>query len=226
MSPSGREPASRDAEAARADSDILADAARVSDLARRSSASAARSVFGGWVELPASPEGASADDVLAARALFPRDHLALRVLVCVTSERAKAIGSTAAMRATAAHSPYYATWLERAPRLHDELRAALAARDLAKVGELAEASAMAMHAAAMAAGILYFNAATLDVLDTVRALRSAGRDAWATIDAGPHVKVLVPPERAAAIRATLAHVPGVVRVIEAAPGEGARREAS
>jgi diphosphomevalonate decarboxylase len=203
---------------------VDANASHVSDLARRSSASAARSIFGGWVELPASPEDARAEDVLAARPLFGRDHLPLRVLVCVTTERAKPIGSTAAMRATAAHSPYYAAWLDRAPIVHEELRAALAARDFAKVGELAEASAMAMHAVAMAAGIVYFNAATIEVLETVRALRSAGRDVWATIDAGPHVKLLVPLERAGALRTILAKVPGVVRVIEASPGEGARLE--
>ena len=60
------------------------DAERVSDLARRSSASAARSVFGGFVELDAGPAVPAAGDVLSARAIAPADHLPLVVLVCVT----------------------------------------------------------------------------------------------------------------------------------------------
>jgi diphosphomevalonate decarboxylase len=188
------------------------DAARVSDLARRSSASAARSVFGGFVEL---------DDGVA-RPVAPRDHLPLVVLVCVTTEAPKAIGSTDGMRLTMERSPYARAWLEEAPRLHELLREALLARDFERVGRLAEASALAMHASAMAAGVVYFTGATLAALDAVRAMREAGTAAYATMDAGPHVKVLVRPGDVARVRAAMEAVPGVLRVIEARPGEGAR----
>ena len=70
------------------------------------------------------------------------------------------------------------------------LRDALLARDFARVGELAEASALAMHASAIAAGRRVLDGATLDALAAVRALRARGHPAYATIDAGPHVKVL------------------------------------
>src|SRR5205814_210448 len=71
-------------------------------------------------------------------------------------------------------------------------RAALAAADLPALGAIAEANALAMHATAIAArpAIVYWRPETLAVLARVRALRDAGRAAWATIDAGPHVKVL------------------------------------
>jgi hypothetical protein len=42
------------------------------------------------------------------------------------------------------------------------------------------------------------------------------------MDAGPHVKVLVRPADAARVRSVLECVAGVLRVIEARPGEGAR----
>jgi diphosphomevalonate decarboxylase len=140
----------------------------------------------------------------------------------VTSEDAKAVSSTEGMRVTMERSPFARAWLEHAPRLHVELREALLARDFERLGELSEASALAMHATSIAAGVRYWNAATLAVLDKVRALRQEKVLAYATIDAGPHVKVLVAPEHAGAARGAIEGATGVLRVIEATPGEGAR----
>jgi diphosphomevalonate decarboxylase len=161
------------------------------------------------------------DEVLSARRIAPADHLPLAVLVCVTTEARKAVGSTEGMRRTMAESPYARAWLEEAPRLHARLRDALLARDFHAVGALAESSALAMHATAIAAGVVYWNAGTLAVLDEVRGLRGAGASAFASIDAGPHVKVLAPPAEVTRVRPSLQSVPGVLRVIEARPGEGA-----
>ncbi len=187
------------------------DASRVSDLARRASASAARSIYAGFVEL----------DGAIARPVAPPEYLPLVVLVCVTTEAPKTIGSTEGMRLTMERSPYARAWLEEAPRLHELLREALLARDFDRVGQLAEASALAMHASAMAAGVMYFSGATLGALDAVRALRGAGMRVYATMDAGPHVKVLALPADAEHVRSTLARVPGVLRVIDSRPGQGA-----
>jgi diphosphomevalonate decarboxylase len=192
-------------------------AADVSALARRSSASAARSVFGGFVELEAGRTE-------AARPVAPPDHLDLRVVVAVTDEGVKAVGSTEAMRATANDSPYYAAWVAAAPRVHACLKDAIVARHFVAVGELAEASAMAMHACAIAAGIVYWNGATLAALAAVRALRAGGALAYATIDAGPHVKVMARSADAPAVVEAMAKVAGVLRVIETRPGDGARVE--
>jgi len=148
----------------------------------------------------------------------------LAVLVCVTTEAPKAVGSTEGMRVTMERSPYARAWLEEAPRLHAQLRAALLARDFARVGELAEASALAMHACAIAAGVVYWNAATLGALAAVRDLRADGTPVYATVDAGPHVKVLARPDDAAAVSEAMRRVSGVLRVIEARPGEGAHLE--
>jgi diphosphomevalonate decarboxylase len=198
------------------------DAARISDLARRASASAARSIFGGFVELDAGPLRAREEDVLSAHQVAPSAQLPLVVLVCVTTEAPKAVSSTDGMRKTMAQSPYASAWLEHAPRLHRHLRDALLARDFDRVGELAEGSALAMHACALAAGVTYWNAGTLEALAAVRALREGGTPAFATIDAGPHVKVLVRPEDAARAREAMTATPGVRRIIEATAGEGAR----
>jgi diphosphomevalonate decarboxylase len=198
------------------------DDAQVSDLARQASASAARSVFGGFVELESPP--ATEGMLLAAKPLAPADHLDVRMIVCVTTNAPKRTSSTEGMIQTAEKSPYYRAWLETAPRLFSEMRAALLAKDLEKLGDLMEQSSFAMHACALASGVSYISAATLDVLDAVRELRRAGKGAWSTMDAGPHVKVLVPARDAEAAAAVLGAVPGVIRVIVAKPGPGPRAE--
>jgi diphosphomevalonate decarboxylase len=200
------------------------DRARVSDLARRSSASAARSVFGGFVELAAGAESPDESALLAAEPVAPPEHLPIVILVCVTAEGPKSVSSTDGMRATMDRSPYMRAWLSDAPRLHASLRQSLLARDFAGVGELAESSCLAMHACAIAAGVTYWTGATLEALEAVRRLRRAGTLAFATIDAGPHVKVLVQPADAPRVRAEMERVAGVKRVIGATPGAGARFE--
>ena len=198
---------------------------RISDAARRSSASAARSLFGGFVRLDAGKEGSSDPaELLAARPVAPPDHVDVRILVCVTSEAEKDVSSRDGMNRTARTSPFYRAWVDDAPHTTDELERALLAKDVAKVGELMERSTFAMHASAFAAGVRYMRPATLAVLDEVVALRAAGIGAWATMDAGPHVKVLVETKDAAAALARLGAVPGVLRTIEARPGGPARSE--
>jgi diphosphomevalonate decarboxylase len=188
------------------------DAERVADLARRSSASAARSIFGGFVEL----------DGERARQVAPPGQIDLKVLVCVTTEAPKAVSSRDGMAETARTSPYYAAWLDAAPRIHSALKEALLAGDFERTGALAEQSALAMHASAFASGIVYVSGATLEALATVRALRAEGVCAYATMDAGPHLKCLVHARDAERARERLARAPGVLRVIEAVAGDGAR----
>ncbi len=199
-------------------------AAKVSDLARRSSASAARSVFGGFVELEAGSDEARESDFLSARPVAGADHLPLGVLVCVTTEAEKPVSSTEGMTLTMDRSPFARAWLEEAPRLHGRLARALAVGDFATLGELAEASALAMHASAMAAGVLYWNQGTLAAIARVRSLRAAGTAAYVSIDAGPHVKVLAMRADLARVRGALEDTAGVERLLEARPGPAARIE--
>lgn len=196
------------------------DDASVSRLARRASGSAARSVFGGFVELLG---GEDEHDPAATQVRGP-EHMPLRVLVAVTTELAKDTASTKGMELTAAKSPFYGAWLDVAPRIHRELRRAVERADLEATCELAERSALAMHASAMAAGIVYVSGATLAALREVHAMRREGLPAWATIDAGPHLKVLTSADALAVVTARVAAVPGVLRVITNAPGEGATWE--
>ena len=79
-----------------------------------------------------------------------------------------------------------------------------------------------MHAAMLAArpAIVYWNAATVECVHRVRALRATGTPVFFTIDAGPQVKAVCLPEAALTVRNALADAPGVRRVIESALGAG------
>lgn len=193
----------------------------VSDLARRTSVSAARSAFGGFVELPAGKPG---DDDLSAVPIAPPEHLDLRVIVAVTQEGPKDVGSTEGMKHTVRTSPYYPAWVESAPAVCRRVREAILHRDLEALGVAAEESALAMHASSIAArpGLIYWTGATVDALHEVRKLRERGVFAYATIDAGPHVKVLTTSTDEPRVIQALGELPGVKRTIVASPGHGAR----
>jgi diphosphomevalonate decarboxylase len=207
------------AAAARAAAGLPYDAAKTSDLARQSSASAARSVYGGYVELPAGKRG---ENVLSAHVLFPPEHFDLAIVVAVTAEGRKSVGSTDGMTHTRDTSPYYEAWVRSAPALADEVRSGLEARNLKRIGEAMEQSTLAMHACGIAAGpgLLYWQPATLAAFHRVRELRSEGVEVYATMDAGPHVKALCHGKDVSKVAAAMEAVPGVLRTLRATPGPG------
>jgi diphosphomevalonate decarboxylase len=145
-------------------------------------------------------------------------------VVAVTADAPKTLGSTEAMQRTARTSPYYPSWVAAVGTDLCEARAAIAERDLSRLGAVTERNALRMHAAALAADppILYWTSATLAAMETVRELRARRVPAFFTIDAGPHVKVLCAATHAAEIEAALAATRGVLRTLVASPGRGAR----
>jgi diphosphomevalonate decarboxylase len=192
----------------------------LSMLARASSASAARSIYPGFVALPAGKEG---DSSLQAEMLFDENHWDVCMIVAVNAEGAKAIGSTSGMERSRTTSPYYNAWLAAAPSYFNEVLAGVAARDLARVGTAMEESTFAMHACAMASSpsVSYLQPATLSALETVRRLRKTeSLGVYATMDAGPHVKALCLQRDADRVERGLRETPGVLRTLRAVPGRG------
>jgi diphosphomevalonate decarboxylase len=201
----------------------------LSILARQGSGSAARSVFGGFVRMhagtpdrgPGPDDGCDdGEDAFAEPLASPLTDQVRMVIAIVGGGAPKSVHSRDAMDHTMATSPLYRAWVDLVPRDLAAAEAALAAGDLAQLGEITEANALAMHASALAArpGVIYWQPATLAAIAEVRALRAAGRAAWATMDAGPHVKVLTSALDAAAVAAALRAVPGVTQVLIAASG--------
>ena len=197
-------------------------AAELSALARRGSGSAARSIFGGFAEMHAGIRDDGADAF--ATPIPEGDAWPLHLVIAVTTEAAKAIGSTEAMDRTARTSPYYRAWIDSVDGDLRDARDAIATRNLNQLGAVAERSAMRMHASALAAdpAILYWSAATIAAMETVRQLRSRSVNAYVTIDAGPHVKVLCEPASVTTVETALSATPGVLRTIVGSPGPAAR----
>ena len=192
---------------------------RLSALARASSASAARSIYGGFVELPAGKRG---DDDLAARQLAPSAHWNLRLIVAQTVSGPKKVGSTEGMERSRKTSPYYEAWLASAPKWARRIKRAIKERDLDALGPTMEQSTLAFHCCAITStpSILYWAPQTITALDTVKGLRERGVSAWATMDAGPHVKTLCDASDAARVRQALDRTVGVTRTWVTKPGSG------
>jgi diphosphomevalonate decarboxylase len=199
-------------------------ASKISDLARQSSVSAARSVHGGFVTLAAGTAGAT---FLAAEPLADASDWPVAMCVAVTTLAEKEVGSTRGMAHTRATSAFYGAWVARAVEIFQKARRAVLSRDLEALGECTEASAFAMHATALAASpaLIYFSPATLAAVSCVQKLRREGTLAFVTIDAGPHVKVLSLATDAPRVQAALAETEGVKRVLLARPGPAASAHA-
>ena len=187
-------------------------------LAGSASGSAARSLFGGIVEL------VNRDATIDVATLCPADDWDLRVVVAVTDAGPKPVASGDAMDLSRRTSPFYGRWIDEQPADMAAARAALAARDLAALGEVAEHNCLKMHSVMWASrpAMVYWNAATVNCLQTVRALRQDGCEVFFTIDAGPQVKAICTPDAERRVASALVDTPGVREVLQSRLGDGAR----
>jgi diphosphomevalonate decarboxylase len=195
---------------------------RLSALARQGSGSAARSIFGGFVEMARGDADDGSDAV--AMPLMESTDWPLEVVVAITATGEKATGSTDGMNLTARTSPYWQAWLSSQEADLAEARAAVLARDFERLALISEFSCLKMHGLALSAspGLAYWNGATMECLHLVRALRKQGLAVFFTIDAGPQLKAVCSPAHAGQVRAALADVPGVMQTLHTRLGSGAR----
>lgn len=198
------------------------DDAGLSRLARRGSGSATRSVFGGLAVWHAGTDDATS----YAEAVPGAEDLDLAMVVITLETGRKSISSSKAMQATMTTSPLYPAWVEASAKDLEEALAAVAARDLPRLGAVAEGNALGMHAAMAAArpAILYWLPGTVEAIHAVAALREEGLPAWVTIDAGPNVKVITSGARAEEVAVALRDRLAGAVVSVRRPGGGIRYE--
>lgn len=182
-------------------------------LARLGSASAARSIHGGFVEMLPYQEESGRWEARTVQVASER-HWDLRVLVAVVDAAYKPIGSTPAMARSAATSPYYGGWLDSWGADLRECREAIEGRDLERLCSVAEHSALKLHALCMSSRppVQFLRGASLEVMHAVWALRQNNTLCGFTADAGPNVKVFCAPESVEAVRAALLSVRGIQAV--------------
>jgi len=189
---------------------------------RLGSVSALRSLRGGVVRL-------DVDHAASTVALSNvRTDLDLTVLGCLVQGDRKKV-STSAGQARVATSPYRAQFERDADARLDQVVAALEAGDLARVGAIAEADALAMHAVMLTSRppLVYATDATWRVWRQVMAWREEGGrspQGFSTLDAGPNPHVLCARADADDLAARLEAHPDVRRVFRSAVAtDGAQR---
>ncbi|MDG2278198.1 MAG: diphosphomevalonate decarboxylase [Pseudomonadales bacterium] len=188
----------------------------ISEWARQGSASAARSVYGGFVNL--------APPLWRASPAASTNHWPLNVVIAITSEEKKAVGSTEGMRRTPATSPFYDAWEQGAAEDYTTASNAIARRDFSALAGVAELSCLKMHSIMLTSTptLSYWNPSTVACMDEVRRMRAAGIATFFTIDAGPQVKAVCLPDSVAQVRSALSEVPGVLATHVCALGGAAR----
>jgi diphosphomevalonate decarboxylase len=187
----------------------------LSRLARRGSGSASRSIPAGFVEWHASNQ----DENSFAESISDPSHWSLVDCIAVISEEHKETGSTDG-HLLADSSPLQTTRVQGAQQRLRYCKEALLSRDFDAFAEIVELDSNLMHAVMMSSRppLLYWQPATVSVIQQVRNWRTEGLSACTTIDAGPNVHVLCPSENSSEIEQRLAVIPGVKTVLSAKAG--------
>lgn len=159
----------------------------LSRLARRGSGSASRSIYGGFAEWE---KGTSDMDSVAV----PIDDADwdIGMIFIIVEDGRKDVSSTEGMRRVVETSPYYEGWVSSAASDLVEIKAAIQDQDLVKVGEIAERSAMKMHALNLSANppFNYWSPESVAAMRKVLEFRDQGYPVYLTMDAGPNVKLI------------------------------------
>ena len=165
------------------------DDVALSILARLGSGSACRSLHDGFVCWEA---GSRADGMDSYGVPVPVAWREFKLGLVVVESGPKATGSREGMLHTQETSPLYGGWLDLVTRDMVSVRDAIARRDFGLLGVAAEGNAMAMHATMLASrpSLCYWIPGTVEVLRRLWQARSGGLEIYATMDAGPNVKVL------------------------------------
>ena len=192
--------------------------AELASLAGRASGSAARSLYGGFVELRNS------GDDIALATLCESDAWPLTVVVAITESGPKAVGSTAAMELSRQTSPFYQRWIEQQEHDLDVARDAILRKDFEQLAAIAEHNCLKMHSIMWTSRppTVYWNSATMRCLHTVRKMQGRGLGVFFTMDAGPQVKAICLPEHAEEVREALVATEGVTNVMMSGLGDAAR----
>jgi len=186
-------------------------------MAGAASGSAARSLYGGFVELTAG------DDEIGLEQMAEPGDWPLEVVVAVTAAGEKPISSGAAMRRSAETSPFYQRWVDDQPVDLDAGRDAIRRRDFTALAAVAEHNCLKMHSVMWTSrpAVVFWNDVTLACMQAVRELRAGGHAVFFTIDAGPQVKAVCLPEHADTVADTLKNIDGVLDILRSGLGNGA-----
>ncbi len=185
----------------------------LSALARIGSASAARSLYGGFTSLGKEKKHAMQ---LFNENWWPE----FRIIILELEKGPKEISSRQAMEQTRLTSPYYNAWVNDSVVLMSEAEAALRDKNLEILGPIIRKSYLRMFATMFAADppVIYWKPVSLGVIRLCEKMRAEGFPVWETMDAGPQVKIFCTENEAGKIISRIeTEFPGV-RTRVCAPG--------
>ncbi len=196
----------------------IADTLTMARIAGSVSGSAARSMYGGIVEL------STGEDAIEVWPLAGSDDWPLRVIVAVTETGQKQLSSGEAMIRSRETSPFYDSWVARQPEDLTAARVAVEYRDFEQLAAVSEHNCLKMHTVMWTSRppVVYWNSATIACMEAVRELQKESVPVFFTIDAGPQVKAVCLPSAEESVRDTLAGIDGVVTTYSSGLGPGAR----
>jgi diphosphomevalonate decarboxylase len=192
----------------------------LTQIARQGSGSASRSIHGGFVEWLKGEKDDGSDSF--AQPIPDGQDWNISVLSAFLTSKPKKVLSREGMKRTVETSPFYSAWIKEVESDFLIAKEAIRKHDFEMLGEVTEANALKMHATTLGAKppFMYWQGATLDVIEQVQSLRSAGIQAYFTIDAGPNVKVICKPMDEQVVREALLAIPSVQNVFTSRPGPG------
>lgn len=195
------------------------DQAALSRLARLGSGSAARSVPGGFVQM----QTGDIDREAYAFPIAPPEHWHLVDCICVVSEEHKATGSSTGHQLADTSVLQPARIADAARRL-EVCKQALIKRDFEQFAAITELDSNMMHAVMQTSQpvLMYWQPATVQIMQSVLEWRRTGLPVCYTIDAGPNVHVLTPAENVAKTVRRLKAIPGIRDILQASPGGPAK----
>lgn len=121
-----------------------------------------------------------------------KTDLKLAMIMLVLYDQKKPISSREGMKRCAETSTTFDDWVRQSEEDYKAMLTYLSNNDFAKVGELTEKNALAMHTTTKTAmpAFSYLTEKSYEAMDFIKQLRSQGERCYFTMDAGPNVKVL------------------------------------
>lgn len=189
----------------------------LSRLARRGSGSASRSIYGGFAEWQ---KGTSDTDSIA----IPIDNADwdIGMIFIIVDDGRKDVSSTEGMRRVVETSPYYDGWVSSTKNDLADIKSAIKEQDIAKVGEIAERSALKMHALNLSANppFNYWSPESIVAMRKVAEFREQGYPVYLTMDAGPNVKLICKASQTEELYTALLETFHKEQLVIAKPGPG------
>jgi diphosphomevalonate decarboxylase len=182
------------------------------------SASAMRSVFGGFVE---SHIGNTLEECFSER-IAPENYWNLLDIIAVVDNGGKNISSLDG-HDRASSSPYFQGRILKIHQRLQKCKKAIIEKNFSLLGQCIESDTVSMHKVAMTSipPANYFTSGTRRVLSQIPRWRVEGLRSYFSIDAGANVHVICQEKDAEELRKKLTEIPEVRYLIVNRPGRGA-----